>query len=120
VQFALGRSVGKGEEENSSAASTCDYATERGRVSVTVQKLDREVDLSSEIAALRREIEGSSVRPAPAFGAHAFYLDIAGAGTQLHVIRGRDYLLVSVLGFGEGSEVSMAAEQMARTALGRL
>jgi hypothetical protein len=120
VQFALGRSVSKGEEENSAATSTCDYANERGRVSVTVQKLDHDLDLSSEIAALRREIEGSSVRPAPAFGAHAFYLDIAGAGTQLHVIRGRDYLLVSVLGFGEGSQVSLAAERMARAALGRL
>jgi hypothetical protein len=36
------------------------------------------------------------------------------------VIRGRDYLLVSVLGFGEGPEVAAAAERMARTALGRL
>jgi hypothetical protein len=120
VQFALGRSVGKPEEENSAAASTCDYASERGRITVTVQRLDRELDLASEIAALRREIEGSSVRPAPAFGPHAFYLDIAGAGTQLHVIRGRDYLLVSVLGFGEGPEVSLAAERMVRMALGRL
>jgi len=112
--------VGKPEEENSAAASTCDYASDRGRVTVTVQRLDRDLDLSSEIAALQREIEGSSVRPAPAFGAHAFYLDIAGAGTQLHVIRGRDYLLVSVLGFGEGPEVAVVAERMARTALGRL
>ena len=120
VQFALGRGVGKAEEENSAAASTCDDASDRARVSVTVQHLDRDLDLSTEVAALQREIEGSSVRPAPGFGTHAFYLDIAGAGTQLHVIRGRDYLLVSVLGFGEGPVIAAAAERMALTALGRL
>lgn len=120
VQIALGRNVGKGEEDNFAATSTCDYATGRGRVSVTVQRLDRDLDVASEVAALQREIEGASARPAPAFGAHAFYLDIAGAGTQLHVIRGRDYLLVSVLGFGEGAEVTAAVERMVRTALGRL
>src|SRR3954468_22675660 len=50
VQFALGRTVGKPEEENSAAASTCDYASDRGRVSVTVQRLDRDLDLSTEVA----------------------------------------------------------------------
>ena len=58
---------------------------------------------------------------APGFGGTAFFLDIAGAGTQLHIVRGdRNYLLVSVLGFGEAARVSRAAERMARKALGRL
>ena len=119
IQFALGRSVGKPEEETTPASSTCDYAAERGRVTVTRQRLEREPDLAAEVAALLREIEGASVRPAAAFGAKAFFLDIAGGGTQLHVIRGRDYLMVSVLGFGDAAHVSAAVEQMARTALSR-
>ncbi len=120
VQFALGRAVAEAEEENTAGASSCDYAAGRARVTVTLQHLDRDLDLPAEVAALEREIEGSSARPAPAIGSRAFFLDIAGAGTQLHVIRGRDYLLVSVLGFGEGPPVSAAAEKMARAALARL
>ena len=119
VQFALGRSVSKPEEERSVNTSTCDYATHRGRVTITLQRLDREPETLSEIAALQREIDGAMARPAPAFGENAFFLDIPGGGTQLHVIRGRNYLLVSVLGFGEASVVAPAAEKMARTALSR-
>jgi hypothetical protein len=119
VQIALGRSVGKPEEETSATTSTCDYATGRGRVTVTLQRLDRDPDVAAEIAALEREIEGAKARPAPAFGARAFFLDIGRGGTQLHVIRGRDYLLVSVLGFGEAPLVTPAAETLARAALSR-
>jgi hypothetical protein len=119
VQFALGRTVGKAEEESSAASSTCDYATERARVTVSLQRLDRDPDIATEIAALKHEIEGATSRPAPAFGPQAFFLDIANGGTQLHVIRGRDYLLVSVLGFGEAPQVSPAVEAMARTAMSR-
>ena len=44
-----------------------------------------------------------------------------GAGTQLHFIRGdRDYLMVSILGFGDAGAVSAAAEEIARAALARL
>ena len=60
------------------------------------------------------------MREGPKIGDHAFFLDIAGAGTQLHVIGGRGYLLISVLGFGEGAAVRVAAEKMARAALGRM
>lgn len=119
VRLALGRTVGNPQEETTPNASTCDYAAGRARVSVTLQRLDRDLDLPAEVAALQREIEGSSARPAPAIGPRAFFLDIAGAGTQLHVIRGRDYLLVSVLGFGEGPQVAAAAEKMARAAMAR-
>jgi hypothetical protein len=100
--------------------STCDYATDRAQVSVTVQRLNQDVDVYAEMAALVREIEGSSTRPASNMGEHAFFLDITGAGTQLHVIRGRDYLLISILGFGEGRQLSGAAETLARAALRRM
>jgi len=119
VQFALGRSVGRAQEETSASSSTCDYSTDRGRVTVTLQRLDRDPELASEIAALKSEIEGATARPASAVGPVAFFLDIAGAGTQLHVIRGREYLLVSVLGFGEAARVSRAVEKMARVAMSR-
>src|SRR5262245_6022016 len=96
VQLALGRSVGKGREESKALESTCDYSNEHGQVTITIQRLEKEPDLAVEMAALQKEIPDSRVRPA---GPGSFYLDIAGAGTQLHVVRGRDYLLVSILGF---------------------
>ena len=120
VQFALGRTVGKGRPETSGTESTCDYTSDRGQVTVTMQRLTADLDLPTEIAALRREIADSTVRQGPSIGDQAFYLDITGAGTQLHVIRGRDYLLISVLGFGEGAPVSAAAERMARAAIARM
>jgi hypothetical protein len=119
VELALGRSVGKPEADTTANGSTCDYASGRGRVTVTLQRLDRAPSISEESAALEREIEGALTRPAPAFGPAAFFLDIAGAGTQLHVIRGREYLLISVLGFGEAAQVAPAAAKIARAAMSR-
>jgi hypothetical protein len=119
VAVALGRSVSKPEEETSTNASTCDYTGNHGRVTISLQRLEREPDIAAEIAALQREIAGASARPAAAFGPKAFFLDIPDGGTQLHVIRGRDYLMVSVLGFGDAPVVSRAVETMARAALSR-
>jgi hypothetical protein len=53
-------------------------------------------------------------------GGRAFFLDIAGAGTQLHVIRGDYAVLVSVLGLGEPAQVSEAAMAIARRACEKL
>jgi hypothetical protein len=120
VQFALGRSIGTGREESTAKESTCDYSGGHGQVTVTIQRLAQEADLAAEMAGLQREIEGSSMRPAPMAGERAFFLDIAGAGTQLHVIRGCEYLLISILGFGEAPAVSGAAERLALAAFGRM
>jgi hypothetical protein len=92
-----------------------------GQVTVTIQRLAREVDMEAEMQNLKEAIPGSTVRPASGVGTKAFYLDIPDAGTQLHVIRGtRDHLLISVLGFGSAAEVSSAAARLARAALDRL
>jgi hypothetical protein len=66
-------------------------------------------------------IPDSSARVIAGLGSTAFFLDIAGAGTQLHAIRDdRDYVMVSILGFGDAPAVSGAAERLARAALGRI
>ena len=121
VERALGLAFGRGQEEAHGADSTCDYAAGGGQVSITVQRLAAKLDVPAEMRAMQQTIEGASVREAKGIGTVGFYLDIAGAGTQLHVIRGeRDYVMVSVLGFGDAAAVSRAAEQLARAALGRL
>ena len=121
LERALGRRFGPGQEESHGAESTCDYGVGNGLVSITIQRLNAKLNIEAEIESLKKTIEDSSVRMASGFDGTAFYLDIAGAGTQLHVIRGdRDYVMVSVLGFGEAPDVSQAAERMARAALGRI
>ena len=121
LEAALGRRFGRGQEESHGAESTCDYGAGKGQVSITIQRLGAKPDLAVEIASLKQSIPESSVRMAPSLGSAAFFLDVAGAGTQLHVIRdGRDYLMVSILGFGDAGQVSPAAERIARAALGRI
>ena len=121
LERALGRRFGRGQEESHGAESTCDYGAGNGQVSITVLRLKGKLDIPTEIESLKRSIEESSVRMTSGLGGTAFFLDIAGAGTQLHVIRDDgDYVMVSILGFGDAAAVSAAAERVARAALGRI
>jgi len=121
LERALGRRFGPGHEESRGDESTCDYGAGNGQVSITMQHLSAKLDIPAEIESLKKSIEDSSVRMVSGLGSAAFYLDIARAGTQLHVVReDRDYVMVSILGFGDAPQVSAAAERIARAALGRI
>ena len=121
LERALGLGFGRGQEESRGAESTCDYGVGKGQVSITIQRLSAKLNLPAEIESLKENIPESTVRMSSGLGSTAFFLDIAGAGTQLHVIRDdRDYVMVSILGFGDAAAVSAAAERMARAALGRI
>jgi hypothetical protein len=51
----------------------------------------------------------------------AFYLDLPGAGTQLHIAKDNSqHLMISILEFGDASQVSGAAAQIARKAMRRV
>jgi hypothetical protein len=120
VRQALGRPVANGAASREGAQSTCDYAGGAGQVTITVERLAAPLDLRAEIASLKASIPEGTLRDARGIATRAFFLDIPGAGTQLYVIRGdTDFVLVSVLGFGEAAQVSAAAEALARKALGR-
>jgi len=121
VERALGRRFGPGQEESHGAESTCDYGAGNGQVSITIQRLNAKVDIATEIESLKGSIPESTVRMTSGLGSAAFFLDIARAGTQLHAIRDdRDYVMVSILGFGDAAAVSTAAERLVRAALGRI
>jgi hypothetical protein len=121
IEAALARRIAAGTPEAEPGQTSCDYAGRYGQVSIVIEQLGRKPDLAAEIAAMERTIPDSKVRDAPGLAAPAFYLDIPGAGTQLHVLFGeRDYLMVSVLGFGAPADVSAAARRIARSALERL
>ncbi len=121
VVEALGRLVDLGESGAAALQSTCDYSGEGGQVSVTVAHVKQKLDACAELQALKTDFPDATIRELAGLGARAFFLDLPGAGTQLHVLRGEhDYLMVSVLGFGAAERVSAAAEKMARRALARM
>jgi hypothetical protein len=117
LQRELGIPFRRGREVSDATQSTCDYAAGNAQVSVTVQRLRAGVDLAAEIAALQRELPGAVVRRA---GDAAFLLEIPGVGAQWHAVREREYVMVSILGLGDGGVVGAAAERLAGTALARL
>ena len=119
VEQALGTAVGAGAEETNATESTCDYSSRGGMVTVSIRRLPAKLDWASEVESLRKAIPESVVREAAGIGTRAIFLDIPGAGTQIHAIQGDRAVLISVLGFGEAAQVSAAAERMARKALGR-
>jgi hypothetical protein len=120
VEEAIGRHVADGKEESERRTSNCDYSAKGGLISITIQKLAAKPDLDAEIAALKKEIPEGVVREAPGIP-HAFYLDLPDAGTQLHIVNeSNQYLMISVLGFGDPSQVSATALQLARKAMRRL
>jgi hypothetical protein len=117
VEQAIGKAVDGGTEQQ---ASTCDYEGNGGLVTITVQELRGKPDMAMEIASLRKAIPEGSWRRAVGFAA-AFFFDIPGVGSQLHVLTGeRQHLMVSVCGFGEPAQAAVAAERIARKAIGRL
>jgi hypothetical protein len=120
IQEALGEAVTKGTEHTEGSESTCDYAGDGGQVSITIHRSVGKLDVPSAIADLKAAMPDAKLREAPGIGARAFFVDLGGDGAQLFVIRDdREFLLVSVLGFGDATRVSPAAGRIARKALDR-
>jgi hypothetical protein len=116
VEREIGRQVAKGVESESGA--TCDYEGTAGIVTVMVHRLTGSFDFDAELASLRAAMPAARVRPFAGIGSRAVLVDLPNAGAQLHVIRqGSVYVMISVLGFGPASDVSRAAEALARRAL---
>jgi len=120
VEAAIGQPIGNGKEHKDRATSSCQYDGADGQVTVSIYRSLVRLNLSAEIKQLQKSIPEAKIRDVQGLGTRAFFMDMGGIGTQLHVIRGDyDYVLVSVLGFGGASEVSGAAEALARRALDR-
>jgi hypothetical protein len=121
IERSLGRALESGRESRVIDQSTCDYSSGTGQITITLHRLRKRLDFPAEVESLKTAIPRSTVRPVNGIGTRAFFLDIADAGTQLHIIRDdRDYVLISILGFGDAAHVSAAAERIARTILDRL
>lgn len=120
VQQALRAPVDFGKASHEAGGSTCDYAGETGQVTITLRRAAAPLDLNAEIAGLRAAVPDARLLEIPFAGVRALLLDLHQSGAQLHILRnGRDYLLVSVLGFGNSAHARAVAESIAHRALAR-
>ena len=118
VQQAFKRPFAKGTEDS----NACEYAALGEQVvAIKMQHSATKLDVQAEQLTLRKAFPEARMRDVAGFGAPAFFLDLPGIGTQLFVIRGdHDFLLVSVMGLGEGKKLTNPTRQIAKVALVRL
>jgi len=120
VEEALGHALTNGKEQKTESGSICQYDGNGGEVTIMLQHAADKLDAEAEIRNLQATFPDATMREAPGLGRRAVFLDMADIGTQLHVIRGDyDYVMVSVLGFGDASQVAPAAEKIVRRVLTR-
>ncbi len=121
VRRALGVEIAQGMEERKGAESSCTFQGEGGQVVLTVLRSDRPLGLAEGLDALRSALPAAKVAVAPLGKGSALMVDLGAEGVQWHVVqRERQYLMVSVLGFGDAAEMAPRAAQIALIALGRL
>lgn len=109
IEHAVGRFVTRGIEESAKGQTTCDFLGKSGFVSVAIHDVDEPVNLEAQQRDLREAMPAASFRPAR----QGFFVEFYDAGTQLHLTASpRKYIIVTVLGFGPGSDA--AAESIAR------
>src|ERR1019366_4209058 len=110
IEEALGRPVIQSEEHAGRSESRCGYMAEGGELTVSMQHSAAKVNVAAEIANLEAAFPEGKRREMPGMGSRAFMMELGEIGAQLHVFVGEhDYLLVSVLGFGDASQVAPAA-----------
>lgn len=120
VQRALGASVDAGKLRQEAGGSTCDYAGETGQISISFHHAVAALDFGTEMLNLKAALPEAHLTEIPMAGVRALLVELDQSGAQIHILRnGRDYLLVSVLGFGNAAQVRAIAESIAQRALTR-
>jgi len=120
VEEALGHALTNGKEQKAGNGSVCQYDGDGGQVTILLQHATDKLDVDAEIRNLQATFPDATMREASGLGKRAVFLDMPDIGTQLHVIRGDyDYVMVSVLGFGDASRAAPVAEKIARHILVR-
>lgn len=120
LQRALGASIDAGKLRQEAGGTSCEYEGESGRVSISLHHTVAALDFEAEIQNLKGALPEARLVEIPMRGVRALLVDLDESGAQIHVLRGgRDYLLISVLGFGRAAEARAIAETIAQRALTR-
>jgi len=121
IEEALGHTLSNGRESRTDTGTLCSYVGAGGEVTVLLQHATAKLDVPAELKNLKDSFPNATMRDVQGIGKRAVFLDMPDIGTQLHVIRGDyDYLMISVLGFGDATRVAPAVEKIARKAIDRL
>lgn len=120
LQRALGAAIDAGRLRQEAGGSSCEYEGERGHVSISLRHAVAALDFEAEIHSLKAALPEARLVEIPMSGVRALLVDLDESGAQIHVLRGgRDYLLISVLGFGNAAQTRAIAETIAQRALTR-
>jgi hypothetical protein len=96
----------------------CEYLADEGRVTIRYGHSHQALDVKSELAALKKAFPDSKARMVSTVAAPAILLDIRDSGAQVFAVAGdHDYVMVSILGFGESAHISETAQRLARSAM---
>ncbi len=116
-----GRLMTRTSDRRAGLESTCDYASGEAVVTIVLRRSTRKLDLPAEVGNLRSSFPDAALRSVEGLGGAAILVELGGPGVLLNVFRDEhDYLLISVLGFGEDFPASRVVEKIARRALDRL
>src|SRR5579872_1869204 len=116
IEAAVGQLLNRETEKYTKLACIRNFSSDDVEVTISVQHLSESLDVSAEIASLKKSFPDSKLWLVDGLAGRAFALDIPGAGTQLHVLpAGNEYLLISVLGLDDAGNGYKAAMQIAHT-----
>ncbi|HEY3441197.1 MAG TPA: hypothetical protein VGK29_10615 [Paludibaculum sp.] len=120
LQRDLGAAIQAGKLRQEAGGSSCEYEGEGGHVSISLHHAVAVLDFEAEIHNLKAALPEARLVEIPMSGVRALLVDLDESGAQIHVLRGgRDYLLISVLGFGNAAHARVIAESIAQRALTR-
>ena len=120
LQRAVGASIDAGKPRQEAGGSACDFIGENGQVTISLHHTVAPLDFATEISNLKSAMPEARLTEIPMSGVRALLVDLDSYGVQLHVLRnGRDYMLVSVLGFGNAGQARAIAQVIAQRALSR-
>lgn len=101
--------------------STCDYTSGEAAITISARRSALKIDLPAELGHLKQAFPEARLAGVDGLGAAAILVDLGESGVLLNVFRNEhDYLMVSVLGLGNGAKVTPFAIRVARAIQERL
>jgi hypothetical protein len=118
VEAALERKVWAGEWQVRSAPDRCDYQVDGGQITIRSEHSDTILEPKREFSGLRESFPEANIREFSLNDSPAMLLELPHTGVQVFVIpTSRQYVMVSILGFGESPRISEAARRLALAVL---
>lgn len=121
VEAAFERRVWLSEWKIRSSQDRCDYEIDGGKVTIRMERTPSKLVPSREFEELRKAFPEARAQEFMLGNAPSMLLELPSTGAQVFAIpSSNQYILVSILGFGDSARVSAAARRLTLGALERL